>query len=391
MAAVESVIDGDVEAPGARWAARLVFLTIGLTAGTWGALVPFIKTGLGLTHGDLGLIMLMGGVGAVSAMPIGGAMAARLGSRATIAVGGVLSALGVPALALAPTPVTLAVALFSISMTMGLMDVGCNAQGVMIERVTRRPALSSFHGFFSLGGLAAPLLLGMMMEVGASPGDCALLVAAVMLVIFATQVRRLLGTEFEERREGSEKRFALPSGVVWLFGLFALIFYMVEGTMFDWTALFLREYRAFDPAWAGLGLAGFSLTMTGVRLFGDGLVGRFGPVRMVAGGGLLGAFGILLAVSVPSAWVGILGFALFGLGAGNVVPVVFSATGRLPGISPALSIAATATLGNCGILIGPATVGFVSDAFGLPIALAGGAALVALVALCARTVRPAGG
>jgi len=70
------------------------------------------------------------------------------------------------------------------------------------------------------------------------------------------------------------------------------------------------------------------------------------------------------------------------------VPVVFSATGRLPGMSPALSIAATATLGNCGILVGPATVGFVSDAFGLPVALAGGAVLVALVALCARTVRP---
>lgn len=387
MVVADAVIEGRREGEGARWAARLVFLTIGLTAGTWGALVPFVKTDLGITHGDLGLIMFMGGVGAVSAMPIGGALATRFGSRTTIAVGGLLSAIGLPALALAPTPALLAAALFVISLTMGLMDVGCNAQGVMIERVTGRPALSSFHGFFSLGGLAAPLFLGVMIEAGMTAEGCALAVAAAMLLIFLTQLRRLLGVEHEERRATRGRRFVLPGGVVWLFGLFALIFYMVEGTMFDWTALFLREYRAFDPAWAGLGLAGFSLTMTGVRLFGDRLVRRFGPVRMVAGGGALGAFGILLAVTVPSAWVGILGFALFGLGAGNVVPVVFGAVGRLPGVSPALSIAAAATLGNCGILIGPATVGFVSDAFGLPLALGGGAVLVAFVATCARTVR----
>lgn len=388
MTTVEDAAGESRDEGGARWAARLVFLTIGLTAGTWGALVPFIKTGLGVADRDLGLIMLMGGIGAVSAMPIGGTMVARLGSRTTIAVGGVFSALGVPALALAPTPSALAAALFAISVSMGLMDVACNAQGVMIERVTGRPALSSFHGFFSLGGLTAPVLFGFLIEAGATPVHCALSAAAAMLLVFATQVRRLLGPEREERRRERERRFALPRGVVWVFGLFALIFYMVEGTMFDWTGLFLREHRAFDPAWSGLGLAGFSLTMTGVRLFGDGLVRRFGPVRMVAGGGALGAFGILLAVSVPSAWVGILGFALFGLGAGNVVPVVFSATGRLPGISSAVAIAAAATLGNCGILIGPATVGFVSDAFGLPVALAGGALLVAAVAASARVVRP---
>jgi hypothetical protein len=84
---------------------------------------------------------------------------------------------------------------------------------------------------------------------------------------------------------------------------------------------------------------------------------------------------------------GLIGFALVGVGAANVVPVLFSAAGRVPGMAPGLAISTIATLGYCGILVGPAAIGFIADHLGLPAALGIVAALLVATAASARAVR----
>jgi hypothetical protein len=82
-----------------------------------------------------------------------------------------------------------------------------------------------------------------------------------------------------------------------------------------------------------------------------------------------------------------LGFVLIGLGASNIVPVLFSAAGRLPGTSPAIAIATATTLGYAGLLSGPALIGFLSHVCSLPIAFSAVAGLLLLVMLSARIVQ----
>jgi predicted MFS family arabinose efflux permease len=62
------------------------------------------------------------------------------------------------------------------------------------------------------------------------------------------------------------------------------------------------------------------------------------------------------------------GFILIGLGAANVVPVLFRRAGSQTVMPPVLAIAAITTMGYAGILLGPAIIGFVADHIGLTLA-----------------------
>jgi hypothetical protein len=80
----------------------------------------------------------------------------------------------------------------------------------------------------------------------------------------------------------------------------------------------------------------------------------------------------------------LIGFLLIGLGASNIVPVLFSLAGRQTAMPAGLAIAAVTTTGYAGKLAGPAVLGFVSQATSLPFAFWLLAAMLALVPLFAR-------
>ena len=83
------------------------------------------------------------------------------------------------------------------------------------------------------------------------------------------------------------------------------------------------------------------------------------------------------------------GFLLIGLGASNLVPVLFRRAGTQTVMPPALAIAAITMIGYAGILAGPAVIGFVANAVGLPSAFWLLVVLLCLVPLSAHLVEPA--
>ena len=127
--------------------------------------------------------------------------------------------------------------------------------------------------------------------------------------------------------------------------------------------------------------------MASGRLTGDRMIQKLGPVWAVRAGAGLAALGFALVATLPWPAAAMLGFVLIGLGASNIVPVMFSAAGRLPGTPPAISIAAVTVLGYAGLLSGPALIGFISHASNLPWAMAFLAGVLVIVAASARIVR----
>ena len=116
-----------------------------------------------------------------------------------------------------------------------------------------------------------------------------------------------------------------------------------------------------------LGFAGFSLAMAIGRFYGDDLTAKFNSRTMVRVGILLGVVGLLL-VFIREPLLVILGFTLSGLGLSVVVPVLFSTAAKAKGVSPARGLAAVASAGYVGWLLGPVTIGYLADAFTLRIA-----------------------
>ena len=109
-----------------------------------------------------------------------------------------------------------------------------------------------------------------------------------------------------------------------------------------------------DVSVAGIGYAAFSVAMAIMRLTGDRITHRAGPMRVLRVGGALAAIGYLAAAGIPSAAGTLAGFVIVGIGAANIVPILFTAAGRVPGVPPGIGLATVTTIGYAGLLVGPA-------------------------------------
>jgi fucose permease len=175
--------------------------------------------------------------------------------------------------------------------------------------------------------------------------------------------------------------FVLPRGRLAVLGAVALVAFMAEGAMGDWSAIYIRMDLGASPATAAYGFAAFSLTMAIGRLTGDGLVARFSPAAIIVAGALVGAAALAAALIAGHPAAAVLGFAGMGLGLANVAPIVFSAAGRMPDLAPGIGIAAVSTAGYCGFLAGPPLIGLVAEVSSLTAGLGLVAGVVGLMVL----------
>jgi len=145
----------------------------------------------------------------------------------------------------------------------------------------------------------------------------------------------------------------------------------------------MKDHMHAGDGGAPLAYAGFAGMMLLTRLIGDRMKNRWGARRVVATGALLGALGVFIAVAAPSITVAIIGFVIAGAGVATVFPFVFSAAGR----HGTTALAAVATLGYSGSLIGPPIVGLLVHRFDFQVALAFVGVLCLAVALAASRAR----
>lgn len=243
--------------------------------------------------------------------------------------------------------------------------------------------MSGFHGLFSFGGIAGASVVTALLGKNAAPSTAIFCVIACVILALAISCNHLLA--YGSRSDGPP--FAVPHGFVLFIGALCFVLFLTEGSLLDWSAVFLTSIRGMEESRAGLGYAAFSVTMTTGRLMGDRIVHRFGPERIVLFGGLCAAVGVALATLVPSWEVALAGYALVGVGCSNIVPVLFSAAGRQKAMPENIAVAAITTLGYLGVLAGPAVIGFIARAAGLPTAFLILASLLAGVAASSRFLR----
>lgn len=367
------------------WSYRLTFLLSGMSLGAWAPLVPFARERAGLDEAQLGLLLLCFGLGSMLAMPLAGALTTRKGCRFVSLIGGALICSMLPLLASLSSFAALAVTLALFGAGLGSIDVAMNVQGLMVERDHGRPLMSGFHGLFSLGGIASALLMGVLLWGGASPLLAVSVVVAIVGGLLLWHARHLLPYGADD----PAAPFARPSAKVVAVGVLCFIVLLVEGAVLDWSAVFLNRAHQIDLSVAGSAYAVFSLTMAAGRFSGDALRKRFGAVSLLIGGGLLVMIGFAMAVLLPPWPLFLLGFALIGLGLANAFPVYCSVVGAQTAMPAGLAIAVITGIGYCGILLGPALIGFVAHLIGLRDALlCVGVLMLAQVLSARRIARP---
>jgi len=83
-------------------------------------------------------------------------------------------------------------------------------------------------------------------------------------------------------------------------------------------------------------------------------------------------------------WLALVGFAGVGVGFANVVPILFGASARVPGVAPANGIAAVSAIAYLGFMAGPAVIGLLARVSSLTAALYVVVAFAAALAASAK-------
>lgn len=364
-------------------ATRLAFFAAGFGLACWAPLVPYAKARLDVDAGALGLLLLCLGIGSVSAMPLTGMASARIGSRPLILAGGFGVAVCLPLLSFVGSVVGLGASLFAFGAALGMLEVAMNVHAVEVEKQSARPLMSGFHAWFSIGGFAGSLAMTGLLSAGLAPPPAAGICAGLIAVVMCYTVSRLLRGG---HGAADDPLFVLPRGIVLVLAGLALIGFLAEGAILDWSGLLLVGSGLLQPAQGGLGYVVFSIAMTFGRLTGDRVTTAFGERGVVRAGGALVVAGFAVLLLAPVAVIALLGLLLIGLGAANIVPVFFRRAGHQSAMPAGMAIAAITTAGYAGVLMGPAVIGFVAQWSSLDAAFWLLALVFALIPLLAGSV-----
>ena len=333
-----------------------------LLLGIWVAALPAIKQRLGFTDGTLGLSLLLSPIGSLTGVLLAPRLFTRIKVGNWLLAGPIIQCFLFIAMVTVQYKLVFWVVLFAIGLIGFFNGVSINAVIDTIEKKYQKRIMSSCHGMYSLGGGVSAGLAAIFYALHIIAGWQIVIVAAVIIAILIG-IRQHLLTHKEYIHSGSSLA-APPLSVIGL-AFICFVSFMGEGSIADWSAIYLKESLHSTVSIASLGYGGFSVMMALGRFNGDALIPKTGPKRIVIAGTLIAAAGFLLAIAFHNKATAIAGFSLVGIGYACVVPILFSAAANVKGISPAVGISSIASGGLIGFLFGPSVIGMVAEKFNL--------------------------
>ena len=350
-----------------RIAIASMFFVLGIDFASWASRIPAIKEHLKMDDATLGAVLLSSPVGSLLTLPLAGWLVTKFGSKIMTLIAGILYSVTLPLLGYGNEIWHLAVALFLFGIGGEILNISVNTQAVELEKIYNKPIMSSFHGFFSLGGMVGAGLSAFIIQFHIDPFQHFLIIMVLGILATLFFSGRLL--PFDSTSNSSHPLFVRPSGVLIGLGIIAFCCMLGEGAMSDWSSEYYKQTFKTDSGLNTLAYAGFSLAMAFGRFNGDWLTAKLGTIKTLQLSGLISGAGLLIALIIVNPIITIVGFACVGLGYATVVPLVYSAAGKSKIMSPGVALAAVSTLGYLGFLFGPPIIGFIAQGFSLRIAL----------------------
>jgi MFS family permease len=337
------------------------------------------------------VVLLGPAIGSLLAMPLAGRLLRQVSPRRVVQLAFVPLAVLLPLAGVSGSPWQLFANLAAWGAAAGVVDVAMNTEAAALQDRLGRRVMSRFHGTYSAGGLAGAGLGALAAATGVKVTAHLLVAASVVLIAGLAASQRFAPTP------GSSGPSSRPSAVGgtggvrprWtLVALSAVAFgcFLAEGAANDWSAVYLHSSLGAPAGLAAIAYSLFSATMMGGRLSGDRLANRWGAAHLMRLSAGVAAMGFATALMVSEVAAGLAGFAVLGLGLSVVVPLVFTAASEVGSAGPSLAVVAGS--GYAGFLAGPALIGELADAVGLPLALGVVAAASAMTALLAPAVVP---
>lgn len=347
----------------------IIFISVGLLIGSWATYIPFVKTKFDLDDAQLGLLLLSLPFGALSMNSLGAILVRKIGMKKTTILGLSAMLLSFSIMLWSPVLPLLSLMLFLGGSSLSVTNVGMNTCVSAIEHQQKVKIMSTNHGMFSIGLMFGSILSSFFGGLKILPGVYMAALAAILFSSMLFAKTNIYKIEDEKIENSSQKsKFTLPKGSFLLMILISICINVTEGTMADWSAVYMRDIVNTSTYFEGWGLAGYSLFMALGRFLGDKIIPMYGANKVLIYGGILSIIGISISIFFPFTFSTIIGFAFVGAGVSCGAPILYASAARAPGMAKGTGLAMLNTFAMGGFLFGPVVIGFISKSFSLPIA-----------------------
>ncbi|MHB8695780.1 MAG: MFS transporter [Solirubrobacteraceae bacterium] len=368
----------------ARRSVAVILFCQGAAAAAWTTRLPSIKDHLHLGPGALGLALVGTPVGFALAIGLAPAALRRCSSAVVARWSNAAAALMIILPALASNVASLAAFLVVLGLAFGTAEISVNVQAVRVERSYGRPLMSGLHAMWSIGVIGGSIAGAIAASGGVSPLDELLIAASLVAALAAIAGRGLLGEpqpaagqDPRDAPRGRERLLEAP--VVVVTGLIAFCSFLAEGSVSDWSSVYLHSSQHASLSVAALSVFAYSVGQTGARLAGNRIITRLGRTGTLWRTAIVAAFGMMIALVASAPWVALLGYCVLGVGVATVVPISFSIAGVAPGVAPAWALSRVTGFGYMGSFLGPAVIGLIASTTSLKMALVIPAVLLLMI------------
>ena len=343
-----------------RWGVAMFYFSMGLCFATWASRIPTIKTALHLGEGALGTILFALPVGQLTMMFFSGKLVTRFGSNRILPFSIFMYAFSLTNLGLAQNAWQLGLGLFVFGIFANLTNISVNTQGVYTEGLFKRTIMSSFHGMWSLAGFTGALIGIGMLALELNTYSHFLIVATIMFFLVAFNFKFLIKAKQSVLHQ-KKKIFRKPDRSLTLLGIIGFCSMASEGVMFDWSGVYFKEIIKVPGALAVLGYTSFMIMMASGRFLADGLINKFGRIRVMQISGIMISSGLFTAVFFPFLIPSTIAFMFVGLGVSTIVPTLYSIAGKHPTIPTGEALTAVSGVSFLGFLMGPPVIGYIAE------------------------------
>lgn len=290
--------------------------------------IPDLRDALGLSPSELGLALTGIPAGALLGFLVAPCLVRVCGSHTISWASVAFLAIAFVAVASARSLETFAIAWGLVGIGITHTEIALNAQASQYERDTGHPAMSSSHGYWSLGSIAGVLVGGLAAEIGILVAVQAALAALIFIPVswrLGTRLRPVSSRAIRRRGLVLPRKDLLPLCLVPV-GVLA-----IESAFMEWSAVFLVDALAAEPLVAALGFLCFSIATAISRLTGDTVAARIGDLRHAVISTVAAATGTAVFALAPSLSVALAGAFIAGYGAAPIYPLALSKAGHKDG------------------------------------------------------------
>ncbi|MCP9755493.1 MFS transporter [Lacihabitans sp. CCS-44] len=373
-----------------RIAVSTFFFVNGFLYANWTSRLPELQRFFGLNNAQLGTVLFCIALGSMVSMPFAGWLGSRFGSDKIVKIVAILFCLAIPMVAISQNEWVIRLCFFFLGAASGSMDVTMNGQAVLVERLWGKIIFSSFHAIFSIGMAIGAVAGGIFSNFEVSLQTHLIIIGFLGTLPILWASTKLIKDQIHELETVKSKVKTdnfLAFKTILPFGIIAFCCMTGEGSMVDWSAIFMNTVVGQSEAISAWAFGTFGVSMTIGRIFGDYFTLKLGKQKLMLIDAFFAILGLGISLVFVSVWSTFLGFFLVGLGLSTIVPIVFSSAGNLKNISPSAGISMATSIGYTGFFIGPPAIGYLAENFGLRLGLGFVLGLFIVMAAVLTTLR----